>query len=379
MREWSLVSFTLLSQLAVGLFWAVGLATCHGGPAWFFPIVPYLVVGSLGLAAALTSLLHLGSPWNAWRAVRNLRSSWLSREILFLGLLGGGWAVMGLLYIPGSSEPPVTALSAGSISGHAVLTGAVALTGAGFIYSMARVYRLRTVPTWSTGLTTADFFLTAGALGGLVGALLLAATTPDAAGAARWSMRAPLAMAGLSLALAVALESRWHSLRSSMRQLIDAGLFPWVINQQAAGVHHPSQVAASGHSPDDDAPRCASDAAAPGNGGDAGLPGHDLDVAAAGYSPHAAMPGHACYAAAPGNGGDAGLPPGYRTRPRLLAVSLVLCLVSLATWPAATGTPAAQSAAILSLAAAAVALGLTAAAAVIGRVAFFHYYARQGV
>jgi DMSO reductase anchor subunit len=81
--EWPLL---VLTQAAVSLVaLAVGWLPGRGGPARSL-----LVVGAA--AAMALSLLHLGSKLRAWRALMNIRRSWLSREIaafaLFMVALG---------------------------------------------------------------------------------------------------------------------------------------------------------------------------------------------------------------------------------------------------------------------------------------------------
>jgi DMSO reductase iron-sulfur subunit len=79
--EWPLLVFTLIASLLVAWFtaWAVGSRPLN-------PIAFALLAGS----ALAVSTLHLGRPLRAWRAVLNLRHSWLSREIAsfsaFVGL-----------------------------------------------------------------------------------------------------------------------------------------------------------------------------------------------------------------------------------------------------------------------------------------------------
>ena len=76
--EWTLVAFTTILAVLTARMAA-------GGP---FPHPwPFLAAGG---ASMVLSALHLGRPERAWRAVLNLRGSWLSREIalasLFLAL-----------------------------------------------------------------------------------------------------------------------------------------------------------------------------------------------------------------------------------------------------------------------------------------------------
>ena len=153
LREWSLVCFTLLSQMAAGL------AIWLGAARWWLPradesagllLVPVLTVAAIGI-----SLLHLRRPHPMLRATANLRSSWLSREILlvclffFLGL----WAL----------------IPAGAVSRDWLLP----VCGLLLIGGMARVYMLRTVPVWNRAKTPLTFLVTGLLLGGLLTLALL--------------------------------------------------------------------------------------------------------------------------------------------------------------------------------------------------------------
>ncbi len=107
--EWTLVVFTTLLAVLTARMAAGG----NLGP-------PALFLGA-GAAAMLLSAAHLGRPERAWRAVLNLRSSWLSREILLAsGFLG---------------------LSAGVFAGL-VPAWAAALTGFAALFAVDRVYRV---------------------------------------------------------------------------------------------------------------------------------------------------------------------------------------------------------------------------------------------
>jgi DMSO reductase anchor subunit len=137
-RETSLIIFTILVQMAVGAFWAGQWMTDS------IPLIPYLIIGAcLGLGGFF-SFAHLGAKRNAWRAPFHLKKSWLSREILFVGLFGAGW-------LAGFILPEMKWITS--------------LFGIGLIYSMAQVYRLRPMPAWDTWCTTAGFFITSALLG----------------------------------------------------------------------------------------------------------------------------------------------------------------------------------------------------------------------
>ncbi|MBF8294242.1 MAG: hypothetical protein HW389_787 [Bacteroidetes bacterium] len=79
--EWSLAVFSFIGIALVAWF----LSSLAGGPA----IVPE-ILAALGLAGIGLSTMHLGRKERAWRAILNLRSSWLSREViaypLFIGM-----------------------------------------------------------------------------------------------------------------------------------------------------------------------------------------------------------------------------------------------------------------------------------------------------
>ena len=178
MNERSLVAFTLLAQMAVGAFLTLGALDVWAGGLTGQPSAQaltnsaLLAIGPAIAAALLASLLHLGTPGNAWRALANLRSSWLSREILFALAFAGLGGLFAALRWSGASSPALRSLVA----------LAAGLCGVALVYAMARVYRLRTVRSWDTPLTTVSFFATALLLGSLgVGTgLVLLPGVPDA-------------------------------------------------------------------------------------------------------------------------------------------------------------------------------------------------------
>jgi DMSO reductase anchor subunit len=100
----------------------------------------------------------------AWKALRNLRHSWLSREVLFLSAYAG--------------------VAAGAVVAPPLAVAAMALGAAG-VYSSARLYIVPGRPAWDTPLTVVRFFATAAAVGpALTGHLRLAATGASVALAA---------------------------------------------------------------------------------------------------------------------------------------------------------------------------------------------------
>jgi DMSO reductase anchor subunit len=103
----------------------------------------------------LASTLHLGRPVHAYRAIRAWRRSWLSREVLTLGLFAN-----------------FAALFAAALSFYvsfAAISGALAcICGLLGVYCSARVYMVPARPAWNSRYTPFEFFATTLALGPLL-------------------------------------------------------------------------------------------------------------------------------------------------------------------------------------------------------------------
>jgi DMSO reductase iron-sulfur subunit len=160
--HWPLVFVLVLTQLSVGAFAILWLmdATNSGGDLFLSALA------SLGLAAIALGAapLHLGRPAFAWRALKGIRRSWLSREVAALSVfagIAGGFAAMLFLDLPGR---PV----AGFLT---VLSGAVG------VLCSAKLYMVPARPSWNTRYTLAEFFSTAL----LLGALFVRGMSPDQA------------------------------------------------------------------------------------------------------------------------------------------------------------------------------------------------------
>ncbi|MGA6925371.1 MAG: DmsC/YnfH family molybdoenzyme membrane anchor subunit [Desulfosarcina sp.] len=169
MHSWSLVTFTLLTQSAVGLVWTLGASHWtdpQNSPicAWGFLLA--LLLCGVGLAAALG---HLGTPRQAPHAVRNFRQSWLSREVVSVGAFTATVAL--LVYLSMARSQPFHRL--GMVEAACGVLGLLAL------YTMVRVYRVRTVPMWNSLATPLEFFGSALILGGLLGAMIVGRTAAD--------------------------------------------------------------------------------------------------------------------------------------------------------------------------------------------------------
>ena len=162
-REWALILFTILAQMSVGSFIVLGVvhffASRKAGQEQadrFSDLALLAIFPVMGLGL-LASLLHLGNPLNSYRAVTNLDSSWLSREVLFgilFALVGFAFALMQWRKV-------------GSFAVRNVVAWVAAVFGIGLVLSMSMVYMLPTQPAWDTFATPVSFFTTTLLLGSL--------------------------------------------------------------------------------------------------------------------------------------------------------------------------------------------------------------------
>jgi Fe-S-cluster-containing dehydrogenase component/DMSO reductase anchor subunit len=132
--HWPLIWLTLLTQAAVG-------ASLTAGDR-----AERLMAAVLAAVALAASLLHLGRPLYAWKALRNLRRSWLSREVALFGAYGG----LAALAVGVPAAAPVAAV-----------------VGAAGVYASGRLYMVPGRPAWCSPLTLARFGASGLAVGGL--------------------------------------------------------------------------------------------------------------------------------------------------------------------------------------------------------------------
>jgi DMSO reductase anchor subunit len=193
----SIIFFTTASGLGYGLAAMLGLGVLD--PAALSTGIAYLLALALISGGLLSSTLHLGNPQRAWRALRQWRSSWLSREgvmaiLTFVPLLICAWATLfnhAYLPIPGVIGTIFCAVT---------------------VYCTAMIYAsLKSVQAWNTRLTPICYLLFAGA-GGAVLAMFFALCS---GGAAQWL---PLAAIVL-IAGAWVAKLRWRERLLAMKPL----------------------------------------------------------------------------------------------------------------------------------------------------------------
>jgi anaerobic dimethyl sulfoxide reductase subunit C (anchor subunit) len=169
-QDFALITFTILMQLSVGAFVVLAFARLYAtrkanvneanrlSDRALYWIVPIVILG------LLASLLHLGNPLGAYRAVNNFGTSWLSREITF----SVAFTLLAFLYTLLQWRKIL------SVGLRNVLAWITALVGLGLVYVMGNVYLLDAQPAWNTWVTLVTFFLTTFLLGTLaVGAVFV--------------------------------------------------------------------------------------------------------------------------------------------------------------------------------------------------------------
>ena len=162
--EWPLVFMTVFTQMSVGGFVALlfgellHLSGLNLPAPNLWMVVAVLVPAAVGLPL---SALHLGRPALAITAMKNLKTSWLSREAAALGAYALGVTLLALLYIL-------------EVSGWIKFLFEIVVAALGIygIYAQSMIYRIKARPAWNRKSTTLRFFGT-GYLGFLLVGVVL--------------------------------------------------------------------------------------------------------------------------------------------------------------------------------------------------------------
>ncbi|HEY6533843.1 MAG TPA: DmsC/YnfH family molybdoenzyme membrane anchor subunit [Acidimicrobiales bacterium] len=147
----------VLTQVSVGAFLLDGVLRVSDGGGDTASVVVALLTGLLALGA---SVLHLGRPLLAWRALLGLGHSWLSREIAAFSVFAGAasaWALASVL----------------ELSGARLLGFLVAVSGLVGVACSVAIYATTGRWWWRWPISSARFLATMG----VGGALLVATTT----------------------------------------------------------------------------------------------------------------------------------------------------------------------------------------------------------
>ena len=203
-HETSLVAFTLLTQCAVGAFlalWSLPLAAQDTDGAGTGGTIQAILVGLTGLLAVGfgISTAHLGKPWRCYRSLNNLRYSWVSREILAIGLFFSGLSLFTALTVAGMTGPSVQ-------WGLGSLVGILGLVS---ILTMSKIYMIPGRPFWNHTHTWVSFYASVFVLGPYLVAAGLGLFTPI-----------PITFLVSMMAVALTAQLAWHrSQRSHIRDL----------------------------------------------------------------------------------------------------------------------------------------------------------------
>jgi len=151
--HWSLVWMTSLIQLSVGML-VTAVATRRTDPL-LLTVIFALTVITLNI-----SVLHLGRPAYAWRALKMWKRSWLSREVLLFGLFFASLAAL-------TASAWLRAFHLVEVSSNVFLIVQIvtSLCGIAGIFASARIYLVPARPAWNMRHTPIDFLLSSAVLG----------------------------------------------------------------------------------------------------------------------------------------------------------------------------------------------------------------------
>jgi len=164
-KELSLIINSILVPLAAGLFifMAVFRLLLSGGaesnPVKYFTGTGMALAGPVIFLGIVVSLSHLGNPIRAYRSVKKIDTSWLSREVFFTGSFFGLWLIYFLMELMGIKNSYVISLT--------ILAGFLS------IVSMANIYHSTGKPVWS-GFNTYSGFIGSIIILGSAGAATIA-------------------------------------------------------------------------------------------------------------------------------------------------------------------------------------------------------------
>lgn len=171
----SVIFFTVASGAGYGLFILLGLShifglnTVNGSTMLWGGLLSLFLI----TAGLLSSVGHLASPKNAWRAFFRFKTSWLSREGVFAVL----FYPFAFFYLLGAW------LMDGEVGAFVVFLGLVAIILAmTTVFCTGMIYGcLKTIRQWNTALTPTNYMLLGLASGAVLLCMVLMMTGQNAA------------------------------------------------------------------------------------------------------------------------------------------------------------------------------------------------------
>ncbi len=160
-REWALLIFSILAQLAVGMMLVLMIVRTYAvrklgeEKAAELTEMPFYIVVPIMVVAMVASLFHLGKVMHIIGAVPNLGTSWMSREVVFAVIFMILTAVFAFLQWR----------KIGSASLLVIIGWITAVVGLVLVYCMGMTYMLPAQPAWNSLATPVNFYLAALLLG----------------------------------------------------------------------------------------------------------------------------------------------------------------------------------------------------------------------
>ena len=148
--EWPLVFMTVLTQISVGGFIALVAGEFANIIGFKLAIPNIWMLIAIFIPAAIglpLSALHLGRPILAYTAVKNIKTSWLSREALALGIYAAGLTLLILIFFFEFNQ-----------IFRFIIELAILAVGIYGIYAQSMIYRIKARPSWNKKETTNIFF-----------------------------------------------------------------------------------------------------------------------------------------------------------------------------------------------------------------------------
>ena len=158
--EWDLVFFTLIAKMSVGAFIFQEILIHYGSHShpdilklknrMLWILLPLMVM------AVFLSFFHLGKPEHAKYSLDNLRTSWLSHEILMISVFTFLLAAYAFVF----------RIWPGRLRLLRIISILSIISGILLIFSMIKIYMLKTIPIWNSYTTAIEFILCSLILGG---------------------------------------------------------------------------------------------------------------------------------------------------------------------------------------------------------------------
>lgn len=160
MDHFALTLFSICIQAAIGVMAFVAIGKLLNKDGIFKNAM--IAAAGLGIVGMIASLLHLGRPFVAFRALYQFGSSWLSREIWFTAIFLALTVIAVILtYKKPEQQENIKAL-----------IYVAALVGLADVYLMASIYSSTSVPVWQVGATFVEFYAAAITMGAILFLLL---------------------------------------------------------------------------------------------------------------------------------------------------------------------------------------------------------------